>query len=388
MPVRRPAIRTLATWAGIAALLLVIAVLVPAVADFDVPRFRTAGAAETTTGRVIAITERTLIDTPRGALEHEVLAVEVAGETVTVTRDRAADEIGTLLLEPGDRVLVARVPGPTGDSHLIVDRVRSSALWVLALAFAALVVLAGRTIGASSLFALAAVFVVIVRFIVPGLLSGHDPVIIATTGGMVILVITLFLAHGVTVKSTVALAGTLISLLFTAFVAEVAITAARLSGVASEDAAMLQVMADARVSASGLLLAGIIIGALGVLDDVAIAQASAVYELRRANPLLGARDVYRRAMNVGRDHIAAAVSTLVLAYAGASLPLLMLLVVQGEALAVQLNREYLATEVVRALVGSIGLIAAVPLTTMLAVVVASRTASGTVEQTAHHEAAT
>ena len=377
---------TLGVWCGVAAVLLVTAVLVPAVAGFDVARAPTAGAPETSSGRVTAVIERSTTQTPRGALEHEELAVEIDGRAVTVTRDRAVDDIGVLNVEAGDRVLVARVPGPQGDTYLIVDRVRSTALWMLAIAFAALVVLTGRAIGASSLLALGAVFVVIMRFIIPGLLSGHDPVVIATAGGMVIMVTTLFLAHGVNVKSTVALAGTLVSLVLTAGIALLAIEAARLSGVASEDAAMLQVIADARVSASGLLLAGIIIGALGVLDDVAIAQSSAVFELRRANPLLGARDVYRRAMNVGRDHIAAAVSTLVLAYAGASLPLLMLLVVQGEALAVQLNREYVATEVVRALAGSIGLIAAVPLTTALAAIVASREVAPVVTRAAEGDA--
>jgi uncharacterized membrane protein len=372
MRIRRPSAAQLIVLWCVGAALLVTVVVIPAIADFDVPQATNERAAETSRGRVTAILERTTTQTERGALEHEVVAVEVDGRAVTVTRDRAANDIGTLDVEPGDGVLVARVPGPEGDSYLIVDRVRSAALWWLALAFAVLVVFTGRVIGASSLLGLVAVFLVIMRFVIPGLLSGHDPVLIATSGGVVIMVATLFLAHGVNLKSTVALAGTVVSLLLTAGIALVAIGAARLSGVATEDAAMLQVLADARVDASGLLLAGIIIGALGVLDDVTIAQSSAVFELRRANPLLGAAEIYRRAMNVGRDHIAATVSTLVLAYAGASLPLLMLLVVQGEALAVQVNREYVATEVVRALVGSIGLIAAVPLTTAVAALVAAR----------------
>jgi uncharacterized membrane protein len=164
--------------------------------------------------------------------------------------------------------------------------------------------------------------------------------------------------------------------LFTALLATVTIAAARLTGVASEDAAVLQVLSTEQLSASGLLLGGIIIGALGVLDDVTVAQASAVFELRSANRLLGPLDLYRRAMNVGRDHIAATVNTLVLAYAGASLPLLMLLAVQGEPLAIQVNREFIAIEIVRSLVGSIGLVAAVPLTTVIAAFTVSRMAPG------------
>jgi uncharacterized membrane protein len=152
----------------------------------------------------------------------------------------------------------------------------------------------------------------------------------------------------------------------------VTIAAARITGVASEDAAVLQVLSAGDISASGLLLGGIIIGALGVLDDVTVAQASAVFELQRANPVLGAVQLYRRAMNVGRDHIGATVNTLVLAYAGASLPLIMLLAIQGDPLLIQVNREFIAVEVVRTLVGSIGLIAAVPFTTAIAAFVAQR----------------
>jgi uncharacterized membrane protein len=252
--------------------------------------------------------------------------------------------------------------------------VRESALLWVAVAFVAMVLLTGRLVGAMSLLGLAASMLVLLRFVVPGILSGHNPVLISVLGAIAIMATTLFLSHGVSRKSGVALAGTAISLVLTALLATIAIAAARVTGVASEDAATLQVLGGGGISASGLLLGGIIIGALGVLDDVTVAQASAVFELRRANPLLGALELYRRAMNVGRDHIAATVNTLVLAYAGASLPLLMLLAIQGESLGIQLNREFVAIEVLRALVGSIGIVAAVPLTTSLAALVARRTA--------------
>jgi uncharacterized membrane protein len=147
---------------------------------------------------------------------------------------------------------------------------------------------------------------------------------------------------------------------------------AALTGAGSEEAAMVRAMTLGQVNAEGLLLAGMLIGALGVLDDITVAQASAVFELRRANPLLGALELYRRGMNVGRDHIASTVNTLLLAYAGAALPLLILLSTQPEPFGLLLNREFLATEVVRTLVGSIAIVAAVPLTTLLAAVVAGR----------------
>jgi uncharacterized membrane protein len=183
---------------------------------------------------------------------------------------------------------------------------------------------------------------------------------------------TLFLAHGVSLKSLVALAGTALALLVTVLLAGFAISSARLTGIVSEDAAVLQVLARGNIQATGVLFGGIVIGALGVLDDVTVAQASAVFEIRRANAALSAFELYSRAMNVGRDHIAATINTLVLAYAGASLPLLMLLVLQQEALGLQLSREFIAVEVVRSLVGSMGLIAAVPLTTAFAALVAHR----------------
>ena len=219
---------------------------------------------------------------------------------------------------------------------------------------------------------LAASLLIIARFIVPGILSGHSPLLIAEVGAVSIMVTTLYLSHGVSWKTTAALGGTTVALALTALLAVLVITAARITGVASEDAATLQVLSSGHIEAGGLLLGGIIIGTLGVLDDVTVAQSAAVFELRAADPRFGPAELYRRAMNVGRDHIASTVNTLVLAYVGASLPLVMLLAIQGEPLAIQLNREFVAIEVVRTLVASIGLIAAVPVTTALAAFAASR----------------
>jgi uncharacterized membrane protein len=372
MRIPRPSVaQVFVVWCIATALILVI-VVVPAVAGFEVPHAAPTGSAETVQGLVTKVIERTMVDSPRGAIEHEQLAVEVGGKSATVTRDRSPDDVGALSVEPGDRVLLARVQGPGGDAYLIVDRVRATPLLVLGLAFVAMVVITARVIGASSLLGLAASLLVIMRFVIPGILSGHDPRIIASTGAMVIMVTTLYLAHGISLKTTVALVGTAIALVATVALAAFAIAITRLTGIASEDTAILQVLASQHVDATGVLLGGIVIGALGVLNDITVAQASAVFELRHANASFSVFELYRRAMRVGRDHISATVNTLVLAYAGASLPLMMLLVVQGESLGVELNREFIATEVVRSLVGSMGLIAAVPLTTICAAIVAAR----------------
>lgn len=365
MRLARPSRVQVAVLTGVALLLLVVTFVVPAAANFEVAHPDTP-QGPLVRGRVVEVISRESVPSERGNVERERLSVDIDGLRVVVDRTRAEGDIGQLEVGAGDRVLLSKIAGPDGDAYYIVDRVRQATLLWLMVAFVVAVIVTGRLVGVASLLGLAASMLVLLRFIVPGILSGHSPVFIAVVGAIVIMASTLFLAHGVNRKTVVALAGTAVALLFTAVLATVTIAAARLTGVASEDTAVLQVLSSERISASGLLLAGIIIGALGVLDDVTVAQASAVSEIRRANPLLGPLELYRRAMNVGRDHIAATVNTLVLAYAGASLPLLMLLAIQGESLTVELNREFIAIEVVRSLVGSIGLVAAVPLTTAIA----------------------
>jgi uncharacterized membrane protein len=213
---------------------------------------------------------------------------------------------------------------------------------------------------------MAASLLVILRFIIPGIASGADPVTISLIGAAVILATSLFLSHGVNGKTLTALAGTTASLVVTAILASLAIDMAHLTGLGDEDSRTLRILTQGAISSEGLLLSAIIIGSLGVLDDVCVAQSSAVFELRAANPFLGARDLFSRAMNIGRDHIASTVNTLFLAYTGSALPLLVILSLQTEPLGTLVNREFLSTEVLRTLVGSIGIVASVPVTTALA----------------------
>jgi uncharacterized membrane protein len=268
--------------------------------------------------------------------------------------------------------LLGVAQGPDGEVYFLSDHVRRPSLLLLAGAFALLVIVVGRFQGALSLVGMAISLLVIVQFIVPGILSGFSPILVSVVGAIVIMFSTLYLSHGVDRKTTVALLGVSASLGFTAILGSIFMAAAHLTGLADEHALTLSNLTGGQINPEGLLLAGIIIGALGVLDDVAIAQSSAVFELRRANPLLRPMELYDRAMNVGRDHIASTVNTLVLAYAGASLPLLMILATQAEPLGVLPNREYMATEIVRTLVGSMGIVAAVALTTALAAFVSGR----------------
>jgi uncharacterized membrane protein len=247
----------------------------------------------------------------------------------------------------------------------IRDLERGRPMVALAVLFVLAVIAFGRWQGVRSLIGLACSFAVIVGFVVPAILRGRSPVPVALVGAMAIMLASLYLSYGVGRKTTSAVVGTALALALTGALTAGFVELAALTGLASEDAlnASFQV---GGISLRGLLLAGIILGGLGVLDDVTVSQASVVFELRRADPAAGFAELVRSALVVGRDHVAASVNTLFLAYAGASLPLLVLFVSGGDSLGTVATAEAVAVEVVRTLCGSVGLIAAVPLTTMLA----------------------
>jgi uncharacterized membrane protein len=209
---------------------------------------------------------------------------------------------------------------------------------------------------------------IITQFILPMILAGNDPVLISVVGSFAQLAVTLYLIYGWTRKTHAAVGGMLISLIVTGLLATWFVSLTRLTGLGAEESLFLQA-SGVRLDLRGLLLGGIIIGALGVLDDITISQASAVLELTRTDPTLAPLAVYRRAMNIGRDHIASTVNTLVLAYVGASLPLLLLFALYPQPFGQVINREFVAEEVVRTLVGSLGLVSSVPITTFLASVI-------------------
>ena len=266
------------------------------------------------------------------------------------------------------RLAVSEQPGQP-PYYNIQDLERGRPLLVLAALFVLAVVAFGRWQGIRSLIGLGLSFVVIVSFVVPAILHGHSPVLVAVTGAMAIMLISLYLAHGTGPKTTAAVVGTALALGLTALLAIAFVAAASLTGLASEEALSANFVVGG-LSLRGLLLAGIIIGGLGVLDDVTMSQASLVTELHHANPTIGLAALVGGALRVGRDHIAATVNTLFLAYAGAALPLLILFVTGQDSLGTVATTEIVAVEVVRALCGSVGLIAAVPLTTVLAALVA------------------
>lgn len=272
-------------------------------------------------------------------------------------------------LAPGDEVVLLDVAtSPPQYRYSFADFQRGTPLLWLVVAFAVVVIAFGRWQGVRALVGLAASGAVLIAFLVPALLRDEPAVAVALAATVLIGFIALYLAHGVNTGTTVALAGTLLSLAITSGLAFAAAAATNLTGLADSRAQTLRVTADA-LDLRGLLIAGIVVGALGVLDDVTVSQVSIVAALRRANPGLPARLLYREATKVGRDHVASTVNTLVLAYAGASLPLLLFFAQGNQPVGRLISSELISVEIVRMLVGSIGLVASVPITTALAAVV-------------------
>jgi uncharacterized membrane protein len=290
----------------------------------------------------------------------------LAGQDVVTLESvvRGKADFGT-----GDDVMLVAGQDPAdATDYQIVDFQRGTPMLGLALMFAAAVVALGRWRGAAALTALGVTAVVLALFVLPAILAGRDPLAVAVVGSCAIMFAALYLTHGVTARTSAALLGTLASLLLIGLLGAAFAAATRLTG-ADEDTANLAATVGTPIDGRGLVLAGLVIGALGALDDVTVTQASAVWELRAADPQRSSGQLFRAAMRIGRDHVAAAVNTLVLAYAGSALPLLLLFSVAQRGLADTLTTQVIATEIVRTLVGSIGLVAAVPVTTALAVAV-------------------
>ncbi len=298
---------------------------------------------------------------------------------VKITNDKAnIDKVEALVqmsgavkqrkAKKGDEVILESGTNLEGNvQYYVVDFVRTSGLFWLFLIFVALVLSVARFKGLTSLIGMAFSFVVIFMLILPLINQGKDPVLVSLLSSLLIIPATFYMSHGFEKKTTVAVIGTLISLGITGLLAQVFVQATRLSGFVSEEAGFLQQMKGGEINVRGLLLAGIIIGTLGILDDVSISQAGIIDQLKKANKKIKDKELFNRAMEIGRDHIASMVNTLVLVYTGAALPLLLLFINNPHPFMEIVNYEIIAEEIVRTLVGSIGLITAVPITTILAI---------------------
>jgi uncharacterized membrane protein len=297
--------------------------------------------------------------------------------TATITTGPDAGRVETVGVPPavlvsglgsGDGVRLMRIPatGAGSVSYAFDDVSRGIPLWVFLGAFVLVVALVARLRGLLALVGLAVGAGVLLWFMLPALLSGSSGMAVALTGSTAIMFVVLYVAHGPSVRTSAALAGTLIGIGITAVIGQAAISGATLSGFSDESSALLSAFAT-DISFRGLLTCGLVVAGLGVLNDVTITQASAVWELREAGPDLSRRQLFTSAMRIGRDHIASTIYTIVFAYAGSALAVLLLLSLYDRPLGQLLTSEAIAEEIVRTLASAIGLVLAVPITTAIAV---------------------
>lgn len=272
----------------------------------------------------------------------------------------------------GDRVFVDATIYETGETvFYVVDFVRSGYLYILFAIFVIVVLLVGRFKGFKALISLVISFIVIIKFILPQILSGHDPFLISLIGGLIILGVIIYLTEGFKKKSHIAIISVLFSLLITLVLSVIFTKLTKLSGLSQEEATFLIGMGQVEINFQGLLLAGFIIGAIGILDDIIIGQIEAVEQIKIANPNLPAKQVFNLAYKIGNTHLGAIINTLFLTYAGAALPLLLLFLLNQNSditFSRLINIEMVSTEIVRTFVGSIGVILSMPIATFLATI--------------------
>lgn len=334
------------------------------------------GAMQRAYGEVLRVTEVPCPATgpsvgprlPCGTAVVHISSGPGAGQDVTVDLPQGP---GASRLSAGDEVVLSYLADPGGQQPpriAVMDHQRGRDL-LLMLGLVAIAVIAfGRLRGITALIGLGVSFAFLLLFIIPAILNGDAPLPVAIVGSAATMFAVLYLTHGFSMTTSVAVLGTLVSLVVTGLLAALFTATTSLTGFGSEETLYLSFL-NSEVDMRGLLLAGIIIGALGVLDDVTVTQATTVAELAAA--ATSRRGLFRSALRVGRAHVASAVNTIVLAYAGASLPLLLLIVAGGQSISEVLTSQFLAQEIVRAAVGTLGLVAAVPITTGLAALVAN-----------------
>ncbi|MYV57484.1 YibE/F family protein [Streptomyces sp. SID3212] len=322
--------------------------------------------------------------TPEGREAAQAETGECKKATVEVTSGKEKGRTFVEVVQPDaprqfhvkQGVVLAYAPDAPHDlQYSVTDVDRHLPMALLAGIFALAVVVVGRLRGLMALIALAVSFGVLTLFILPAVLQGSNPLVVAVVGASAIMLIALYMCHGLTARTSVAVIGTLVSLMLIGLLGSIFIGWASLTGNTDDSTGLIHGLYP-HIDMSGLLLAGVIIGSLGVLDDVTVTQTSAVWELHAADPSMGPRALYRAGIRIGRDHIASVVNTLVLAYAGAALPLLLLFSIAQSGVGTVANSELVAEEIVRTLVGSIGLVASVPVTTALAALVVSADRSG------------
>jgi uncharacterized membrane protein len=334
-----------------------------------------ADNAEVFEAKVSKILEEKTISRENGSqavqqnLELQVLNGSRQNETISYQGIQEYDLPGSNRYEIGDKVQVQMTSDNEGrEMFFIMDYVRRAPIYFLALIFALVIIVIGKSKGLKALLSLIISFIIILKFILPRLLAGDNPILIAIIGASAILAIIIYFTEGWQKKSHLAMVSVFCSLGVTLFFSGIFIYWAKLSGMAQEETSFLLGTTNTEIQFSGLLLAGIIIGAVGVLDDIIIGQLESVRQIKLLNPKLPAKRVFMAAYEIGNTHLSAIVNTLFLTYAGASLPLLLLFVSGQDAfssLGQIINHEPLATEIIRTLAGSVGVALSMPISTAL-----------------------
>ncbi len=362
--------------AGVIVILLFVVFIIWGVPYFFQPTQVQSGAftfgSQTVLARVTKIVEEgqiRLIDKDQlyQIMQVDVLEGDYKGIPFQVDYGKTSLRSDNFRFAPGDQVyvIINKTPNNMLQAYY-VDYKRSTPLAILLAAFVLSILIMGRWKGLGSLIALGISMIMITRYIIPHILGGEDPVKVSLIGSVILLAVTLYLTYGWNLKTHASVLSIMLALLLTGALSLLFVYLARLTGYGDENAMYLMQASSIQIDPRGLLLGGMIIGALGVLDDLVTSQSAAVVEIHDANPSLGFRRTFQKAMRVGQDHVAATVNTLVLAYTGASLPLLLIFTLGNGNYGFLINSEFLAEEIVRTLVGSLGLIAAVPISTLIA----------------------
>lgn len=341
-------------------LLLILIILVPGISFADVENTYKARVVD-----VISSGQRNvpaLGESPTQTIEVEFLDGDLQGKTITIENDYVQ-------LEKGDKAFILKVTRSEDGKEIFTvrDPYRLDTIVYLSIAFLILVFVFGGMQGVRGLLSLAGSLVLISYVLLPGILHGFSPVWLTVAVSSLIIIVGSYITHGFNRTTSAAVVGMIATVVFTGILAHVVVHTAHLTGFESDEAIYLNMSTEGRIDFLGLLLGGIMIGLLGVLYDVAIGQAISVEELLNIDPKVNKRYLYKRVLRIGREHIGALINTLAIAYVGVSLPLLLLFYQTALDPLIVINKEIFSAELVRTLVGSIGLVLAVPITTLIAV---------------------
>jgi len=385
---RRASIILWALLAPIGALALVMVIILWPQGNYDKfaldGNMDTAGGATMATGTVMRSgteqcpSSKGLEDVGGKVLDCNVTYVMPDSGGAEIQLEIPAEMLQSRDARPGDNLRyldLSKVDTTSGSPYVFVDFVRTLPMALLAIAYGVVVVLVAGWRGARAVIGLIGGIAFMIFFMVPALIEGGNPVLVGLTGATAIMFVALYFAHGLNAKTSTALLGTLFGLGVTAGMVLWLTDAAALTGANGESAITLSTVAP-QISLPGLLICGVLVGGMGVLNDVTITQSATVWELAETSPRASAKELFFRGMRIGRDHIASTVYTIAFAYAGAALPILAIAALSNQGFGVTLTSGEMAEEVIRILIGSIGLVLAIPVTTAVAVMVVKATGTG------------